>query len=135
MRTLGYIEVVLIFLVRIFNFLDRLESLQLRLREFNSVRSWKQFHTARNLSSSISIEAAELLEIFQWSLGDEPLAEKMRSRIKEELADVFIYSLLLADEIDVDIVEVAEQKLLINQKNYPVEEARGNSTKYTERLM
>lgn len=93
---------------------------------FRDDRNWKQFHTPENLSKSIVLEAAELLENFQWN-NDYNL-----ENVKEELADIFIYSILLADRLKVDIVKIANEKIEKNNKNYPVSKAYGTSKKYKD---
>lgn len=93
------------------------------LREFVAERNWEQFHTPENLAKSISIEAAELLECFQWNDGDLVSAE-------DELADVLTYCLLLADRLDVDPDEIVMEKLTKTREKYPVEKSRGRSEKY-----
>jgi len=96
------------------------------LAAFVAERDWAQFHTPENLAKSIAIEAGELLECFQWS----PDAEL--SRVREELADVLTYCLLLADRIGVDPEQIVLAKLEITRNKYPVDKARGRSTKYNE---
>ena len=93
---------------------------------FRDERNWKQFHTPENLAKSISIEAAELLEHFQW---DNKFSKQ---EVCEELADVLIYSILMAESLDVDIFEIINTKIDKNATKYPVEKAKGNSKKYTE---
>jgi dCTP diphosphatase len=94
------------------------------LRKFVAERDWKQFHTRENLAKSISIEAAELLELFQW--GDEPDEE----RIREELADVLAYCLHLADDLGIDVDDLVLEKVAKNELKYPVEKSKGTSHKY-----
>ena len=94
------------------------------LRKFVAERDWKQFHTRENLAKSISIEAAELLELFQW--GDEPDEE----RIREELADVLAYCLHLADDLGIDVDTLVVEKVAKNELKYPVEKSKGTSYKY-----
>ena len=94
------------------------------LREFVAARDWKQFHTRENLAKSISIEAAELLELFQW---DENPDEE---RVREELADVLAYCLHLADDLGVDIDSLVLEKVAKNELKYPIEKSRGKSQKY-----
>ena len=94
------------------------------LREFVAARDWKQFHTRENLAKSISIEAAELLELFQWD--DNPDEE----RVREELADVLAYCLHLADDLGVDIDDLVLEKVAKNDLKYPIEKSRGKSQKY-----
>ncbi len=111
-----------------------LDELTLKIVEFRDERDWKQFHSPRNLAASISIEAAELLEIFQWS-SDDTLAEDVEKRhaeIEEELADVLIYALLLANDTGIDVTEAVLNKLAKNDLKYPAEKATGSSKKYTE---
>ncbi len=99
-------------------------------------RDWKQFHTPKNLSAAISIEASELQEHFLWCTGEESesriLDPKKRQPIIEELADIMTYSLLLADRLDIDVITEIRNKMKINHQKYPVEKSRGISTKYTE---
>ncbi|MHB8066210.1 MAG: nucleotide pyrophosphohydrolase [Ruminiclostridium sp.] len=93
---------------------------------FRDQRNWKQFHTPENLAKSISIEAAELLENFQWDNDFD------REKVLEEMADVMIYSILMADTLDADIIKIMENKLEKNSTKYPIDKAKGNSKKYTE---
>lgn len=111
-----------------------LEELTQRIVEFRDARDWKQFHSARNLATSISIESGELLELFQWST-DATLSADVAARhadLERELADVVIYALLLAHETGVDLEAVIEAKLAENDSKYPVDKARGSRSKYTE---
>jgi dCTP diphosphatase len=94
------------------------------LRNFVAEREWAQFHTPENLAKSISIEAAELLECFQWNTDADS------GRVEEELADVLTYCLLLADRLGVDSDKIVLDKLAMTQAKYPVDKARGRSTKY-----
>lgn len=96
------------------------------LRAFMEEREWTQFHNPENLAKSISIEAAELLECFQWSSGGDP------HEVAEELADVLTYCLLLADRLGVDPEEIVRAKLVKTAEKYPVEKARGRSAKYDQ---
>lgn len=95
------------------------------LRGFVAEREWEQFHTPENLAKSVNIEAAELLECFQW--GGEDLASA-----KDELADVLTYCLLLVDRLDLDPNAIILEKLAKTRKKYPVEKARGRSDKYDQ---
>ena len=101
-----------------------MDNLKEILREFNEERDWDQFHSPENLAKSISIEAGELLECFQWSPDYD------RDKVCEELADVLTYCIMLADKIDVDMEEIVLNKLEKTKQKYPVEKARGVSTKY-----
>lgn len=99
--------------------------------QFRDDRDWKQFHNPKDLAISLSIEAAELLEVFQWSAEDLECKEK-REKIEEELADVLMYSILMADVCDLDIEDIILKKLERNKQKYPVELAYGSKKKYTE---
>jgi dCTP diphosphatase len=100
------------------------EELLVVLRQFITERNWQKFHTPENLAKSISIESAELLELFQWS---EP--SKIED-IKDELADVLTYCILLADKYDLDIEKIVLEKLEKTRAKYPVDKAYGRSEKY-----
>lgn len=99
--------------------------------KFRDERNWKQYHNPKDLAISISLEAAELLENFQWSTYDEAI-KKNKENIAEELADVLIYSVLFADSVGLDIEKIIKNKLLLNKEKYPVEKAYGKKDKYTE---
>ncbi len=99
-----------------------------RLREFRDLRDWKQFHNPKDLSIALSIEAAELMELFLWKSPEEADVNK----VKEELADVFAYALLLADSYDLDIEQIVLDKIALNEKKYPVSKAKGTAKKYSE---
>lgn len=96
-----------------------------RIRKFTEDRDWEQYHTAGNLAKSIVIEAAELLECFQWSEDGFDL-----EHVKEELADIMVYSRNLLDCLDLDEDEIINRKMEKNEAKYPVEKARGRSEKY-----
>jgi len=99
--------------------------------KFRDDRNWKQFHNPKDLAISISLEANELLEVFQWSGEDTVCIEKI-DRIKEELADVLNYCVLMANAYDLDINEIVQDKLKKNNEKYPVDLAYGSKEKYTE---
>ena len=98
------------------------------LNEFRDQRDWKQFHNPKDLSLALSIEASELLETFLWKSADDAKLEK----VKEELADVFAYALLIADHYNLDVKEIVMNKIQKNNEKYPVEKAKGIATKYTD---
>ena len=98
-----------------------------RLMKFRDDRDWSQFHTGENLAKSLVIEAGELLEVFQY--GDK---EKSVDKVKEELADVFMYAMLMADCYHLDIDEIINKKMDSNEKKYPVDKVKGSSKKYNE---
>lgn len=99
--------------------------------KFRDDRDWKQFHNPKDLAISISLEAAELLEVFQWSAEDVTCENKM-DKIKEELADVVNYCILMADACGLDLDQIVREKIKRNSEKYPVEKAYGSKEKYTE---
>ena len=99
--------------------------------KFRDDRDWKQFHNPKDLAISISLEAAELLEVFQWSAEDVTCENKM-DKIKEELADVVNYCILMADACGLDLDQSVREKIKRNNEKYPVEKAYGSKEKYTE---
>lgn len=101
------------------------------VKKFRDDRNWSQFHNPKDLAISINLEAAELLEIFQWSGEDLECLERL-GEVKEELADVLCYSILLADRYGLDLDEIIRNKMQKNGEKYPVEKAAGVSTKYTD---
>ena len=105
--------------------MERLEELKQRIDKFVKDRDWEQFHSPSNLAKSISIEAAELLECFQWFDN-----EYDREAVLEELADVMNYCIQMSMVLGVDIIDILNSKLDKTEKKYPVEKAKGNSTKY-----
>ena len=111
-----------------------LQTLQDALRQFAAERDWAQFHSPKNLAVSLSIEAAEVLEHFQWMTEEQSrqLNEAQRTEVAHEIADVLIYLLQLSDKLGIDPLEAAREKLVLNAEKYPVDKARGNSRKYTE---
>ena len=108
-----------------------IEELQLRISKFCDDRDWNQFHSPKSLAMSISIEAAELLENFQWSKDDEPLSTTNKESISEEIADVLIYAIRLCEVLEVDPIEISNKKIDKNAIKYPVDISKGKSEKYT----
>lgn len=111
-----------------------LESLRMQLRQFAAERDWDQFHSPKNLASALSVEAAELLEPFQWLTEEQSRSlppEKLQA-VRQEMADVLIYLVRLADKLDVDLLQAAREKIVENAAKYPVEKARGSMRKYTD---
>ena len=106
------------------------------LRSFAAERDWDQFHTPKNLATSISVEAAELLELFQWSRGqkgwDEVKDPSIRARVEDELADILLYLIRFADKAGIDLEAIAERKIALNAEKYPAEKFRGSDRKYDE---
>jgi len=113
---------------------DALRALQQRLAAFAAARDWEQFHSPKNLAMALSVEAAELVEEFQWLTEEQSRAldAERRERVRLELADVFIYLLRIADKLGVDLVAAANDKIVLNEKKYPAERVRGDARKYTE---
>ena len=114
--------------------MTELELLREQLRNFARERDWEQFHSPKNLAMALTVEAAELLEVFQWlteeqSRGLEPAA---RARADEEIADVLLYLVRLADQLGIDPIAAARRKLEKNARKYPADKARGNARKYDE---
>jgi len=104
------------------------------LRGFCAEREWDQFHSPKNLAIALSVEASELLEHFQWLTddGSKALPAKTLEAVSQEMADVLLYLVRLADKLDVNLLDAAEAKLRQNAIKYPVEKSRGSSRKYTE---
>ena len=98
---------------------------------FRDDRDWKRFHNPKDLAISISLEAAELLEVFQWS-GTDVSNEGKQEKIKEELADVLNYCVLMADACGLDIDEIVQEKIKVNNEKYPVSKAKGKKEKYNK---
>jgi len=113
---------------------DGLALLRNALRQFAAERDWDQFHSPKNLASALAVEAAELLERFQWLTEDQsrnlPPAEL--TRVRQEMADVLNYLVRLADKLDVDLLDAARDKIVLNAQKYPVEKARGSARKYSD---
>lgn len=103
------------------------EETKKRIRKFTEDRDWDQFHSPANLAKSLVIEAAELLECFQWSDEDYDL-----QHVKEELADVIVYTQDLLDKLNLDVDEIVNMKMTQNEAKYPVEKAKGSAAKYDE---
>lgn len=110
--------------------------LQEKVVEFRNKRDWAQYHNPKDLAISLSLEAAELLEIFQWKNAEEVEAikseEEALNKVREELGDIFIYSLTLAHEFNMDPSEIILNKLRINNERYPMDKVKGKSKKYNE---
>ncbi|MFM8802568.1 MAG: MazG-like family protein [Planctomycetia bacterium] len=116
--------------------LDSWQALTAEVRRFRDERDWSQFHTPKNLAAAIAIEAAELQEQFLWKT-DKEIERNLkggpkRDAVVEEIADILMFALLLADWLDIDVGKAIVDKLAANERKYPVALARGNSRKYTE---
>lgn len=113
---------------------DDLHALTLALREFAKARDWGQFHSPKNLAAALAVEAAELLEPFQWLTEAQSfdLDAQDRARVAAETADVLLYLLQLCDKLDIDLLAAARAKLIVNGEKYPVGQAYGSSKKLPE---
>ena len=111
-----------------------LSQLRDALREFAAERDWDQFHSPKNLASALSVEAAELLECFQWLTEQQSrnLTPEQLARARDEMADVLNYLVRIADKLDVNLLEAAREKIQKNAVKYPVEKSRGSVKKYSE---
>lgn len=113
---------------------DSLQDLRAKINTFVTERDWAQFHTPKNLAMAMIVEAAELVEHFQWDTPQESqhLAPEKREAVSHELADTFVYLLRLAEVLKIDLIEAANQKITLNALKYPVEKAKGSNAKYTQ---
>jgi NTP pyrophosphatase (non-canonical NTP hydrolase) len=111
-----------------------LHALASRLGSFAEVREWDQFHSPKNLAMALVVEASELLEHFQWLSEPQSssLSQTDRDEVSEEIADILIYLVRLADKLDIDIPTAVDRKLEINEKKYPADKVRGSADKYTK---
>ena len=111
--------------------MEKFDKIKENVKKFRDDREWSQFHNPKDLAISLSLEAAELLECFQWKSSAE--AEKNNYQdIKYEIADVAVYLLLICDKMGINLLDAVEEKMKLNEKKYPVEKARGCSKKYNE---
>ena len=115
---------------------DSLNNLRHRLNDFVNERDWAQFHTPKNLAMAMIVEAAELVEHFQWDTPTESqqLMPEKREAVSHELADTFVYLLRIAEVLNIDLIDAANQKIDLNALKYPVEKAKGSNAKYKEYL-
>lgn len=111
-----------------------LQQLQAELRKFAKDRDWDQFHSPKNLAAALSVEAAELLEHFQWLTEEQSkaLPQDRLDQVGEEIADVLLYLVRLSDKLGIDPMEAAKRKLIRNAEKYPIDRAKGSIKKYTE---
>ena len=101
------------------------------IKEFIKQRDWEQFHDPKNLAISLNLESSEVLELFQWTKDNEINKNKV-TNLKDELADVYYWLLLLADHYDIDIEDALEEKIKKNERKYPIDKSKGSSEKYSE---
>lgn len=108
-----------------------MEELIASIIEFSRIRDWEQFHAPKNLALALSVEASEIVEIFQWKKDDQELTPQEQEGLRQEIGDVLIYLLELADKYGIDIVQAARDKMVLNGKKYPVKKVKGKADKYT----
>jgi len=113
---------------------DRLDALCERLRAFVRERDWEQFHSPKNLAMAMIVEAAELVEHFQWMTEQQSkeITPEKRVQVEQEIADTFIYLLRLSDVLGMDLIDAAQRKMNLNAEKYPADKVRGRNDKYTE---
>jgi dCTP diphosphatase len=113
---------------------DALEELRNAVRAFAEARDWQQFHTPKNLVMALNVEVAELMEHFQWLTAEQSQAldQRRREQVEQEMGDVLIYLIRLADVLKIDLAQAASAKMRLNEAKYPVEKARGIAAKYTD---
>lgn len=113
---------------------DSLEQLRARINQFVQERDWEQFHSPKNLAMAMIVEAAELVEHFQWDTIEESrqLTPEKREQVSHELADTFVYLLRIAEVTGVDLISAANVKIELNARKYPTEKAKGSNAKYTK---
>lgn len=113
-----------------------IHELKHKLSKFRDDRDWAQFHSPKNLAMALSVEAGELLEQFLWLKDDETAKlledSRKKSNIEQEIADVFMYTLLLAESMGIDVIDAARKKIAINEARYPADRVRGSAKKYNE---
>ena len=114
--------------------MNDIENLRNQLRTFAAERDWDQFHSPKNLASALAVEAAELLENFQWltEAGSRQLPPAALAAVRAEVADVLLYLIRISDKLGIDLIAAANEKIILNAQKYPVDKARGSSKKYTE---
>jgi dCTP diphosphatase len=113
---------------------DSLENLRNKINDFVTERDWAQFHTPKNLAMAMIVEAAELVEQFQWDTPEESqqLTPEKREAVAHELADTFVYLLRLAEVLEIDLIDAANKKIALNAQKYPVGKVKGSNAKYTK---
>ena len=113
------------------------EKIALKFQKFATERDWDQFHTPKNLATSISVESAELLELFQWTRGQKDWSEieevEIKEKIENEVADILLYLIRFSDLAKIDLEKVVLRKITLNAKKYPIEKSKGSDKKYNEK--
>jgi len=109
-----------------------MEELRNQIKEFIRDRDWEQYHAPKNLALALSVEVAEIVEIFQWKKSDQELTADEIENLKHEIGDVLVYLLELSGKYQIDIIQAAKDKMVLNEKKYPAELVKGKAWKYTE---
>ena len=109
-----------------------MEELKKQVKEFIQARDWEQYHAPKNLAMALSVEAAEIVEIFQWKESQQALTTGEIEKLKHEIGDVLVYLLELAEGYQIDIIQAAKDKMVLNEQKYPAEKVKGKAWKYTE---
>jgi len=111
-----------------------LNSLKLKLREFAKERDWDQFHSPKNFSMAMIVECAELVEHFQWLTDEQSkqLSAETLEEVRLEMADIFIYLIRLSDKLDIDLINAANDKIILNAQKYPIDKSKGLAKKYNK---
>lgn len=109
-----------------------MEKLKKQVKKFIQARDWEQYHAPKNLAMALSVEAAEIVEIFQWKEGQQALTPGEIEELKQEIGDVLIYLLELAEKYDIDLIQAAKDKMALNELKYPAEKVKGKAWKYTK---
>jgi NTP pyrophosphatase (non-canonical NTP hydrolase) len=114
--------------------MDTIENLNTVLKEFAVVRDWEKFHSPKNLSMALIVEAAELVEHFQWLTEEQSykLSKEKHQEVGYEMADILLYLIRLSERLDIDLIAAAEEKVKINEKRYPADKVRGSAKKYSD---
>lgn len=114
--------------------MSELDAIKQQLRAFAQARDWEQFHSPKNLAMALIVEAGELVEQFQWLTAEQAAAlpSDKQEAVRQELADVLLYLVRLADVLNVDLIEAAHDKIALNDRKYPAEKVRASAKKYTE---
>ena len=109
-----------------------MEDLKKQIKKFIQARDWEQYHAPKNLAMALSVEAAEIVEIFQWKAGEESLTPDELEGLRQEIGDVLVYLLELADKYEIDIIQAAKDKMALNETKYPAKIVKGKAWKYTK---
>jgi NTP pyrophosphatase (non-canonical NTP hydrolase) len=109
-----------------------MESLKKQIKDFIKARDWEQYHAPKNLAMALSVEVSEIVEIFQWKEAEQSLTTEEVEGLRQEIGDVLVYLLELADYYGIDIIQAAHDKMTLNEQKYPVEKVKGKAWKYTK---